>query len=530
MLNSFLLSEPVREKRPREIDQYRSKPLSRWIAELPAANHGLTTRLLHDRISSINRTDMDANLRLEAIETLSVSYHRILDYLSWRIRGKGFPLGTNEQKIGTLLLSMSTEYAMAYWICLRESSKEQSNWRTRKHMALIVQRVMREYANILMSCYLLRLPESDWIWMDLHSLYKLALKQQIQGVKIKNPLARQEQNTTIEDTYKQILLFHMSYPYGLTQKEIIQVYFWSEQWSQLVQLLGKGDSTGALSFPGWVVNSDEDRAPYWLEQKDAYEEHFYRIDVNPLLRWFKEQYTKTNPGPGRFELLTEVEERDYSLTHGLLNYLEYRFAGQSLSGSGLFQGGGEVLLSIGLKATHQQLKAPSKHDEIVTGEWLVNIEPDNRTLSCHFSQYGQIFIGGLVSVKSLDSGDDRRFMGIVCSIFMERIDAKVQFQIIVLTPNISAVGIQPQETKSDDVLYQRGLLLLQETHTRDKEYLVVSAQNLKDGDILKLLKDDDHSYSIQLKNRQNIGLGYIQFEYEVLPDEEKEIIRGYDFI
>ena len=71
--NSFFLVIPTQQKNSQRLIEFESKALQNWIAELPTANPGLATRLLHDLLIDFNTIEMTTQMRLDALE-LAVYY------------------------------------------------------------------------------------------------------------------------------------------------------------------------------------------------------------------------------------------------------------------------------------------------------------------------------------------------------------------------------------------------------------------------------------------------------------------------
>ncbi|MGZ4998356.1 MAG: hypothetical protein ACXV7E_07990, partial [Methylobacter sp.] len=79
MKNSFFLVIPAQQKNPARLKEFEAKALQHWVSELPTANPGLATRLLHDFLIDFNAVEMKFQLRLDALELLSSSVHDIED-------------------------------------------------------------------------------------------------------------------------------------------------------------------------------------------------------------------------------------------------------------------------------------------------------------------------------------------------------------------------------------------------------------------------------------------------------------------
>ena len=72
----------------------------------------------------------------------------------------------------------------------------------------------------------------EWVWMDLHSLYKLSVRIKKESNKVQDDSCAFGSSTTILDCYKQILLLSLAEPAGLMQKEMQQVYAVMSHWKK----------------------------------------------------------------------------------------------------------------------------------------------------------------------------------------------------------------------------------------------------------------------------------------------------------
>lgn len=186
---------------------------------MPTANPGLSTRLLHDLIKEFNSLHLDSQKRLEALEQLRPSFMIIQDYLRSRLTKSGFPKGENEQKIFQVLSTIEREFAIGYWMAAREMTRRTISWLKGKNTALAIQRVMKSLSNIILTHYIMGRAVPEWVWMDLHSLYKLSVRIKKESNKVQDDSCAFGSSTTILDCYKQILLLSLAEPAGLMQKD-----------------------------------------------------------------------------------------------------------------------------------------------------------------------------------------------------------------------------------------------------------------------------------------------------------------------
>ena len=224
MKSSFYLVIPKQNKNPERLQSFKDIALQQWIDELPSANLGLAIQLFFDLLVEINKTEMDAGFRLDAMEVLRPNFLSIEDYLRSRIMKSGFPKPEVEQKICKVLNSIEKEFTIGYWVAAKELTKKSIGWLKGREAALAIQRVIRGLSEIIVSCHIMRVPVTDWVWIDLHSLYKLSNKLNKSINKVPDQSCSYSKTITIENTYKQILLLDLVQPSGLRQKEILLGY------------------------------------------------------------------------------------------------------------------------------------------------------------------------------------------------------------------------------------------------------------------------------------------------------------------
>ena len=90
MKNSFFLVIPSQQNNPDKEKAFEERALQQWIQELPTANPGLSTRLLHDLIKEFNSLHLDSQKRLEALEQLRPSFMIIQDLTHTKSRVQSF--------------------------------------------------------------------------------------------------------------------------------------------------------------------------------------------------------------------------------------------------------------------------------------------------------------------------------------------------------------------------------------------------------------------------------------------------------
>ena len=544
--NSYFLVIPKQQKNPSRLREFEDAALTSWIAELPTANMGLATRLMHDFIIDFNAIEMPSPLRLNALELLRPSILMIEDYLRSRLMRAGYPKEENDQKILSVLVAIEREFAIGYWIVAKDLTRRAVGWFQGKSTALALQRCIKGLSGIVISHFIMGMPIPDWVWMDLHSLYKLSVKIDKNAIKIASDTNQITKSNSPEDCYLQILLLSLVDPTGLMQKEILLVDRFIETIISLVSL----KSTPMCGYSmQCVVFTDEDKPPFYQENVTSKKDSsVLYIDFSRLQKVLEHKEKLIDITDARFSSVQMQKNTDGKLTGELLDYLEQRWAGISLQGEPLFSDRLNRYIAIGLASTLDLQDVTDVRDKKAL-EFLAQSESD-KLLSCVFIQTGVLSVGTLVSFRKTDMLEHNRLLGVVDKIVVTKQSGKIIFGMKLIAPQFISVeynqffeppvsngsGTASNSTTSNNSATQATIDLKKGLFyaTNEQEYIITDTFMLKDDDTLRIHPANNESFSATLKNRKNVGLGYWQFECIRIREKKKHIPtaykKGYDFI
>ncbi|MDD2759191.1 MAG: hypothetical protein PHH11_02735 [Methylomonas sp.] len=530
MKNSFFLVIPEQKNDAHLAATFAEPALRQWVSELPTANPGLATRLFQDFVNDLISLEMSNANRLNALEMLRPQYLIIEDYLRSRLIKSGFPKGEIEKKIFSLVVIIEKQFTIGYWIVARGLTRREIGWLQGKNTALSLQRCIKGLSNIVISHYMMSSPIPDWIWFDLHSLYKLAVKLGKESVRVSEPAGIFNKSSSIEDSYKQILLLSLAYPSGLMQKEFQTVYGFIEKISELVDIEKKPVADQAVQCS---ILMDEDlppsfSAPPSLAQDKRTESAQLYLNLGKLQKIVKQSDKYCSKDEARFSSLEFRKGDSQKLSAELFDYLMLRWQGKEPQGTALFSDRLNRYLAIGLDATHELLDPGLVH----SGELELLTETfSDRALFCGFENEGVLSIGSLVSFRKTDVLPHQRTLGVVCKIQLPKQDNKLIFEITVIAHQAYAVTYQEPDAQIDSEP-RKALLYGVKDQNQERSYIIMESFMLKDGDVLRMYLGQEH-FPIILNGRKNIGLGYWQFECRrimEMPAQPQESKKGYDFI
>jgi hypothetical protein len=529
--SSYFLVIPKQLDYPQRLRDFESKALQQWIDELPTANPALATRLIHDFISEFNSIHMSPQLRLDALELLRPSVLVIEDYLRDRLIKTGFPKEENHIKILNVLTAVEKAFTISYWMVVKELTNRDVGWLQGKNVALAIQRTIKGLSSIVISHFLMGMPIPDWVWIDLHSLYKLSVKTKKNLAKVDNDLFQINKSSTPEDCYRQILLLSLANPAGLMQKEILLVYSFIETIEASVSLKSEQVANQEVQC---LILSDEDQPPFFqAEPATTSDSSCLYLDFTKLHQVFAQKEKLNCSNEGRFSSNYAFYKSNEKPSLELLEYLCQRWSGIDLQGQPLFGDRLDRYMTVGLVSTIdlQNSLAPQG---ILHGfsdkeqEFLVQSESD-RLLSCVFKKTGVLSVGSMVSFRRADKFESHRLIGIVDKLEVTKQNNKINFGIELLTTqSISVTYLQINAGKDDN---PQKALFYTASQPAGGTYIATDNFILKDNDVIRLFINQEN-FPVVLKNKKNIGLGYWQFTCFRVSDRGPgpQSQKGYDFI
>lgn len=528
MKNSFFLVIPPQKNQPQRLKEFETKaPLQQWLNELPTANPGLASRLIYDFIKEFNSIEMGFQMRLDALEVLRPSILVIEDHLRSKLTKTSFPKEENDKKILDVLVSIEREFTISYWIALKELTRRAVGWFQGKNTALAIHRCIKGLSSIIISHFIMGMPIPDWVWIDLHSLYKLSVSVNKNATKVANDNGQSNKSSTPEECYLQILLLSLADPTGLMQREIALVY-------SFIETLAASLSLKKEPVPGQPIQcfilTDEDKPPQFQPEPGTKTDlATLYIDFTRLYKALEQKEKWIGKDEARFSSLHRPNNSTTRLSAELLDYLEQRWSGIDLQGSSFLSDRLDRYIAIGLEATHELQDSIEARDDTKNLEFLAQSATDS-LLSCVFEKTGVLSVGSLISFRRTDIPEHKRSLGIINKIIVGKQNGKIDFGLQLLAAQSVSVTYQQMDAQDTDA-QQKALFYIQKQHDFEKAFIITDNFILKDNDIVRLFMNHEN-FPITLLSRKNVGLGYWQFECRRIAEKEKANSpkKGYDFI
>ena len=427
MKNSFFLVIPAQKKAPELLASFEKVAINQWVSELPTANPSLSTRLFFDFIEGFNSVEMPIQQRLDCLEILRSHFLTIEDYLRSRLIRSGFPKGSDEQKILDLVVSIEKTFTIGYWMVVKELTRRNVGWFQGKSTALAIQRTIKGLSEIVVTHYMMFLPVPDWVWIDLHSLYKLSVNIKKEGTKVTDEANRPSKSSTAEDCYKQVLLLSLTDPSGLMQKEVRLVY-------EFIGTIAPYISIEKNSVKGQSVQCillmDEDTEPYFTKSESEQDSSMMYLNFIKLYKVLNQADKFSSKDDARFSSMHLLRNESEKLPFGLFEYILQSWKGIELKGTAFFEDRLDRYIAVGLNATHTLQGSLEAEDE--AGVEILAESYSDRELACKFEKEGVLSIGSLVSFRKKDDPETKRTLSVVKKITMPKQAGNIVFELVGL--------------------------------------------------------------------------------------------------
>lgn len=240
------------------------RKVKKWLAELKRANMGDYTRQLYNGLITLNRQAMSPKYRLENMETLREPTRHIFNQLHKHFVNRTLPLPEKSQKIIHLNQALLNEMATGYKILIFEASNNLIKIDT-KTTLIVCERALHYYAELLLRSSQIYSELPRGTWSDIHHIYAYAEMLKIHQKSIKDPELAVK-TISIEDYYKQILLFSLARPNALRQSDAERLFKSINEWAKLTTISKNTSKNNINRY--FVSKLDSDLPPNCVSEED----------------------------------------------------------------------------------------------------------------------------------------------------------------------------------------------------------------------------------------------------------------------
>jgi hypothetical protein len=356
--------------------QTSPKAFRDWVNQLPIANIGEASRQLYHAIIELNHLFIAPQQRLQLLELIRPKIHFVCSELSRHYLGMAVALPEKQRKIANLSQALQLHAASGYKLCVLEFLDNGGLDKHRKTIATAVHRAISELAATIVRSHQLYCPSPAQSWLECHRLFRFAHRNKLNGLSVDDDTLNHRRSSTVEDSYKRILLLGCARPNQLRQAELAQVY---ELFENSTQLVSCGPETDNDSL--FVVNMERDTAPIYrslLEQKPGNDS--YNFDTRELSEQITEALHARRQKDG--QTASQQLELPSRVSDTLLTHLSQALGILAKRNFNRIASQGTLEVCVGLTATHFYVAGNKTFNEFVSGndDGNGNDDPENQFL------------------------------------------------------------------------------------------------------------------------------------------------------
>jgi hypothetical protein len=278
----------IPEQKAPSADATPSHPrkLKKVLSALPNTNMGELTKQTFLILRDLNRQTMPNKHRLEDLEMLRVLTREIFNNLKKYFINRTLPLPDKSQKIVNLNQSLLQELVYGYEIIAYESANNIDAKIDDKTLSTAICRAINYLSEMLLRSCEVYEPCPKNLWLDVHQLYAFAESKGLTETVIHGGDKKQNKST-IENSYKQVLLFALARPIALRQRDSERVFNELFDWAKYASIQRHGSESMIDTM--FSMRIHEDSAPDYLAEADLAEDAIIRtLDASKLVNHVNE--------------------------------------------------------------------------------------------------------------------------------------------------------------------------------------------------------------------------------------------------
>jgi len=249
------LSVPAIEDKPLIGAEKRPKVLQGLLEGLPVGHPVTAAQAILEHLSLLNRQAVSADTRLKLMEIYRPAISRVTGELAAHYCSQSLPLSENALAAAATARNLLTELAYGYKVTILDHSSRVFALSSSKTLAQLIQRAIHALDRLLQVSYYTYVSAPEAVWSEIHRLYLHAAQLGLHETEVEDA----DEKTSINLTYKRILLLALADPHHLISADVDRVRDYLARYAHLAQLhpLGTPESPAGV----FLVRLKSDLAP-----------------------------------------------------------------------------------------------------------------------------------------------------------------------------------------------------------------------------------------------------------------------------
>lgn len=212
---------PELEEHPVLLAETRASKISEFIRNLPFSDPYRAASDLIEELQTLNRQKIAFANRVNALEAYRTAAHQVSQALIPQFSYASLPISKNQKNYADTVVKLWQEMAYGYKWALIDLQNKIININSDKSAALIIQRAIHAIKETALINYVTYHTPDKATWAELHQLYYCALQQNAQELPVNENLSEDEESS-VNAVYTQILLLALAHPHRLCSQDIIK--------------------------------------------------------------------------------------------------------------------------------------------------------------------------------------------------------------------------------------------------------------------------------------------------------------------
>ncbi|RZU48060.1 hypothetical protein EV700_1032 [Fluviicoccus keumensis] len=217
-----------------------------WVNNLPIMNTAETGKKLYQTLGELATLHIDDDDRYELVEILEPAVTNLIRALSHGLQNQPVKLPHAARRAAVLSQALHLQLALDYKVVAVGTLQRLEGGKVgfmnlgkrsaQQLAANAVQRCLGECIRLIRHAALLYFPLPDGVWLDIHSLFRLAWTHDLIDVPVKDRHSVHLAETSIRHTYLRAVMLGASQTNKLRPSELDILYAESESWATLLKL------------------------------------------------------------------------------------------------------------------------------------------------------------------------------------------------------------------------------------------------------------------------------------------------------
>ncbi|MDX1588167.1 MAG: GTPase [Oleiphilaceae bacterium] len=341
------------------------KAFRHWVDSLPLTNTGESSRQLYNAIVELNQLDVPPPQQLQLLELIRPSIHHTGEQLEQHFLGYAITLPEKQRKIANLSQALQLHLAHGYKQALMGLVEKGAPDKQRSSLALAAHRAITDMGAAILRSAQLYSATPVRCWHESHQIYRYMLGRQYHQIEVQDTLQGEGHDSTVEEAYKQLLLFGCCRPNQLRQRELKQVYTLFAHCAPYTKL---EPANGCDSL--FLVDTVRDLPPIYRSQlKDRTSAIDLGFETRDLARLMSNYLDAAQTAKKPQEPFLGL---NYRVSESVLMHLSQSLGSQSTRTSDRIASHGQLLVALGMSALHYYCAAQTHFNAFLANSGETN--------------------------------------------------------------------------------------------------------------------------------------------------------------